>query len=351
MSEVTKIAIFRVRARDAEVVSDKIWEVEGVLGIQESPLSGAFFEVPKDFEILEFGSEAAKKAASWLESESFRGGEDLLLKVHLDPSRQDLTETLIKFLQSQGTSAVFVEEQSQAHGDWIAAYQASEKGASFGDGFWIGPPWATPPLGTRAFFVEPGMAFGTGGHPTTQLLFERIFAWARAGYRPQTILDLGSGSGILAVALSAAFPGLRIVAADLDEACEVEIRKTFRLNQMDQSLPEIRVGQGGTAQSLAKQGFVFDAVVSNIYGEILAEISPQIAKLLKPGGRWLSSGILQGPAEETFLASVEKSGSNKSPFERTWRHFRNARQDDLIPGTGLKIVEETWVAYEYVLSQ
>ncbi len=146
----------RVPAASVEEISDRIWTQPGILGVQESPLGGAMFAVREDFEILEFGSEAARKCADWLEAESFRQGAELLLKVYLDPPESFDPKTFLKEVDEEGKSKVegfvLLEEE-----DYLANYKKSVPGTSFGKNFWIGPPWADQPADRKCFVVEPGL--------------------------------------------------------------------------------------------------------------------------------------------------------------------------------------------------
>jgi ribosomal protein L11 methyltransferase len=99
--------------------------------------------------------------------------------------------------------------------DWEERWKAFHRGALVA-GLWVGPPWETPPEGATAVVIDPGRAFGTGAHPTTRLCLELL-----AELEPGSLLDLGSGSGVLGIA--AAKLGFRpVTAIDVDpQAVEV----------------------------------------------------------------------------------------------------------------------------------
>ena len=330
----------RVPASSVEEISDRIWTQPGILGVQESPLGGAMFAVREDFEILEFGSEAARKCADWLEAESFRQGAELLLKVYLDPPESFDPKTFLKEVDEEGKSKVegfvLLEEE-----DYLANYKKSVPGTSFGKNFWIGPPWADQPADRKCFVVEPGLAFGTGGHPTTQLCFERLAELSEKEPGWKSFLDLGTGSGILGVGVRTFFPKAELIVSDLDPLCAAEVDKTFALNGMESQIPQGFFGAHGSAAALLRDGFQFDVIVSNIYAEILAQIAPEVTKLLRPGGRWIMSGILRSPAEQHMLDAVAAS------FTRVWEDSRTVETPRLDSEGGLKAIQETWVAYDF----
>jgi ribosomal protein L11 methyltransferase len=128
---------------------------------------------------------------------------------------------------------------------WRAFHRAVRAG-----GLWIGPPWDDPPPGVSTVIVDPGRAFGTGAHPTTRLCVELL---ARAGRG--SLLDVGCGSGVLAVA-GARLGFAPVRAVDVDEAAVEIARETARANGV-----EVEVAQ---ADALHDELPVCDAVVANI---------------------------------------------------------------------------------------
>ena len=95
--------------------------------------------------------------------------------------------------------------------DWHSRWRSFHRSVRLGP-LWVGPPWETPPAGALAVAIEPGRAFGTGAHPTTRLVLELL-----VGCAPTSLLDVGCGSGVLAVA--AGLLGFRpVLAVDVDPA-------------------------------------------------------------------------------------------------------------------------------------
>jgi ribosomal protein L11 methyltransferase len=145
--------------------------------------------------------------------------------------------------------------------DWEERWKAFHHGALVA-GLWVGPPWEQPPAGATAVVIDPGRAFGTGAHPTTRLCLELL-----AELEPGSLLDVGSGSGVLAIA--AAQLGYRpVTAIDVDP----------------QALEATRAN--AAANAAAVEAFVADAavaalpetdlVVANITLEAVERLGPRL---------------------------------------------------------------------------
>ena len=186
----------------AEELSAALWEQAGILGIEELPADGGdLFAVDTAHQFVRFDDRARYEA--WLRTEAFRSGDAILLKVYLAEG----TSLPAKFtIIGRGT----VEPR-----DYLATMRAQHHGRLIGK-FWVGPPWETPPAGLVPVIVEPGMAFGLGDHPTTQMCLELLAGLSRNNAMddtphpvttPQTIrLRQPAGYGGQAVALGPASP-------------------------------------------------------------------------------------------------------------------------------------------------
>ena len=132
--------------------------------------------------------------------------------------------------------------------------------------------------------LDPGMAFGTGTHATTRLCLETLAEAVEKAVSPCRVLDVGTGSGILAMA--AALLGARpVLAVDIDEqACEVA-RNNIALNRLSGAI-EV------SATPIEKLDGVFDIVVANILAEELVRLAPHLRRLLDTRGVLILSGIL-----------------------------------------------------------
>lgn len=169
--------------------------------------------------------------------------------------------------------------------DWVARFRDGFR--PFAVGAWsVVPAWLAGPGGDRRrLVVEPGRAFGTGTHASTRLCLRALEALAAAAPLGR-VVDLGAGTGILAVAahrLGAA----SVVAVDIDPEAIDSARLHARLNDAP-----VRVVQGDLARPLRPRAF--DLVVANLTAPLLCHRSDEIAALAAPGARLLLSGALTG---------------------------------------------------------
>ncbi|HET7826420.1 MAG TPA: 50S ribosomal protein L11 methyltransferase [Anaeromyxobacter sp.] len=153
---------------------------------------------------------------------------------------------------------------------------------------WIAEP---PPPGAVEVVLDPGMAFGTGSHPTTSLCLAAL-SQLLAERPGASVLDVGTGSGILAIAAHKL--GARDVAANDDDPQAVEVaRQNARRNGARVEISTL---------ALDRIGGTFDLVVANILANTLAELAPAVAAKVAPGGVVLLSGILASQEEDVRRA-------------------------------------------------
>ncbi len=184
--------------------------------------------------------------------------------------------------------------------DWLAEWKKGMTPIRLGERFLVSPPWfenkieAADLAGRHVIWIEPGMAFGTGFHFTTQFCLRAIEKHLQDGH----ILDVGTGSGILAIAAAQLLPQAKIVAVETDaDACRVA-EENFALNKVGQ---QVEMLEGSTERV---SGQKFDAILSNLTCEDNIALLPDYVELLKPGAKVLMSGILleKLPRLETALA-------------------------------------------------
>lgn len=167
--------------------------------------------------------------------------------------------------------------------DWLESWKADFVPVRIGT-FVVRPSWSEPIAGDSVEVVlDPGMAFGTGLHPTTQQCLEALSTMRVEG---KSLLDVGTGSGILAIA-AAKRGASPVVAVDTDELAVEAARENAMRNGV-----AIPVGQGSAADVPGR----FDIVVANIVSPVLQRIAPDLAARLRGGGTLLVAGI-SAPAE------------------------------------------------------
>ncbi|MCA0177613.1 MAG: 50S ribosomal protein L11 methyltransferase [Proteobacteria bacterium] len=194
-------------------------------------------------------------------------------------------------LAQDWTAGLAVQHLSPvAEQDWVRLTQSQFNPVEVTPTFWIVPSWHTPPEGAqRVIRLDPGMAFGTGTHPTTLMCLRWMAAHApAAGW--SRVLDYGCGSGILA--LGAALHGARqIDAVDIDPAAVEATRANAAANgvTLSAALPDAAQGR-------------YDLVLANILATPLTLLAPLLAGHLAPGGHLVLAGILERQAGQLQVA-------------------------------------------------
>jgi ribosomal protein L11 methyltransferase len=302
-----------VATKEIESLHTLVSEWPEFLGIQElNSQDKDMFSVPEGLEFQEFGSEACFKFEKHLNTQS-RSYEHLKLYLNCDKT---LLAHFINSLKKWSESVEYEEIRTE---DYIENYQKSVRGQSIGNSIWVGPPWDKPASNIRwPYFIEPGLGFGTGEHPTTQLCLEFIEELSPT-HDFQNILDLGCGSGILCLACLDLFPHALISASDLDPQCEFELEKNLKLNHKKASSVRAYFGKQSGLSYIRSQSIApFDFIISNIYSNVLCELFDDIFKSLEKNAYWLLSGILEGNGED----AVKNLASKKMHLieRRSMRH-------------------------------
>lgn len=173
--------------------------------------------------------------------------------------------------------------------DWVRLTQAQFAPISIGKRIWVVPSWhQAPSLDALVLELDPGLAFGTGSHPTTRLCLEWLEQTVRSG---DSLLDYGCGSGILAI-LAAKCGAAPAVGVDIDPQAIEVARENSRRNQAEAQycLPE------------ACPDGEFDIVVANILSNPLKLMAAMLCARVRAGGHLALSGILARQAEEVAYA-------------------------------------------------
>jgi ribosomal protein L11 methyltransferase len=210
----------------------------------------------------------------------------------------ELTARLAEQLSLDLTLVPTVREDDDWRDTWKQFYAPILFGHPDQGALLLRPSWIERRPGDPALelVLDPGRAFGTGQHETTRLCVDAMVELAAAGRRPTKIVDLGCGSGILALAAARLFPAAqRIVAVDNDPEATETTRENAEHNQLGERL-EIFTG---TALEL---GDDFDLILANIRPSVLIPIADQLARRLAPGGLVMLSGILGEEAEDVLAA-------------------------------------------------
>jgi len=188
--------------------------------------------------------------------------------------------------------------------DWVRLTQSQFAPVEITPQFWIVPTWHEPPVQARQVIrLDPGLAFGTGTHPTTRMCLRWI---ARHPPLHRRVLDYGCGSGILAIG-AARFGASRIDAVDIDPAAVESTLANAHANcvQLNAGLPDQAGGQ-------------YQLVLANILASPLKVLAPLLCSLVAPGGSLVLAGILERQADELKAAYAPYTRLEVADTEDGW---------------------------------
>lgn len=197
--------------------------------------------------------------------------------------------------------------------NWNTSWHRFFSPQKVGKKLWITPPWIKPPQSSRrhVITIEPGMAFGTGTHPTTRCCLEFLEHVTRsATEKNTTALDVGTGSGILAIAM-AKMGVRRVVALDRDPIALKVSQDNIRRNRVKRT---VRLSNSELRQIRRR----CTVVVANLTAETIIGMAQELQRRVSPGGYLVLSGILNHKAREVlprFSGSLVLLGQKR---ERGW---------------------------------
>ena len=189
--------------------------------------------------------------------------------------------------QLHGTEFSHTAIQAVPEQDWVRLTQSQFDPVEITPEFWVVPSWHTAPEQARTVLrLDPGLAFGTGTHPTTGMCLR----WIAQHPGQASVLDYGCGSGILAIG-AALCGGGKVVAVDIDPAAVLASQTNAVANgvHIASGTPELAVG-------------MYSLVVANILATPLKVLAPLLCSHVAPGGRLLLAGILERQCEELTQA-------------------------------------------------
>lgn len=281
----------KIEAQDnnAELLSDTLME----LGALSASIEDANAETPDEQPI--FGEPGDPPPGIWQQNVvSALFNEDA-----------DLAVILQELCAATGIADFQYSTEVIAEQDWVRATQSQFDPIRIRDDLWIVPSWHDAPNPDALNIVlDPGLAFGTGSHPTTHL----CLSWLADTVTPNaSVLDYGCGSGILAIAARKLGAG-KVIGVDIDSQAIQSSIYNAEQNQADASFYLANDLPGGQ----------FDIVVANILSSALSVLAPALAHAARSGGKIALSGILREQAEQVSAIYQEWFDMNPPVFMDSW---------------------------------
>jgi len=271
--------VIEVPRDHAEALSDALMEAGALSVSVEDADEGTADEKPL------FGEPGMEpKEAAW----------DHSRVVALTDVDADQSAIVLEAAASIGLAAPKFTTRAVADEDWVRLTQSQFAPIHIGKNIWVVPSWhEAPDPDALILELDPGLAFGTGSHPTTRLCMEWLEAHPAPG---KTVLDYGCGSGILAMVAKKLGAGA-VTGVDIDPQAIESARDNATRNQVDIAyyLPD-------AIATAVPQGATFDAVVANILSSPLKLMAPMLSGRVAAGGTLTLSGVLARQAEEVAAA-------------------------------------------------
>lgn len=196
-----------------------------------------------------------------------------------------------------GLNKVTISEVNEE--EWATAWKKYYHPVKISERFTIVPTWEIyTPVTSDELIIEldPGMAFGTGTHPTTVMCIQALERTVRPGDR---IIDVGTGSGVLSIA-AAMLEAEDIRAYDLDEVAVTQARLNIKLNKVHN---KVMVSQNNLLDGVEENSA--DVIVANILAEVILRFTDDVARVVKTGGSFIASGIIQQKKDQVKQALID----------------------------------------------
>jgi ribosomal protein L11 methyltransferase len=207
------------------------------------------------------------------------------------------------------SSFIAVAISSIADQDWMQKWKEGFEPLAVGERLLIAPSWKRPETSARLVIeIDPGMAFGTGTHETTRMCLELLEIYWR-GHR---LIDVGTGTGILAIAASKLVEAAEVLAIDIDPLAVEVARENIAINNVADA---IVVREGGPADYANS---AFDVVVANLTAEVIIALMADLVGCLAATGTMILSGVLttlvgdvEGALEAAGLHTIERRAAGE----------------------------------------
>ena len=211
---------------------------------------------------------------------------------------KDAINNLILFNIDIGKNNVTISEVNEE--EWATAWKKYYNPVKISERFTIVPTWEDyTPVSSDELIIEldPGMAFGTGTHPTTVMCVQALERTVKAG---DNCIDVGTGTGVLSIA-AAMLGAKKVTALDLDEVAVHSAILNIKLNKVHEN---VTVAQNNLLDGIEGPA---DIVVANILAEVILRFTDDVAKVVKPDGYFIASGII-GQKKQQVREAIESVG-------------------------------------------
>jgi ribosomal protein L11 methyltransferase len=222
---------------------------------------------------------------------------ELTLTAYFDrsPDTEALQKRLEESLINYGYSALGlhgIDLSEVPNEDWLKKWKEGYQPFTVGEKFLITPSWSREELPNRAgrivIEIDPGMAFGTGTHETTQLCLKAIEDYWQGG----RLLDVGTGTSILSIGAAKLHPESFIAACDIDEEAIIVARENAKINRVEELI------EFSTKSASSYRGGDFSLVVANLTTDVIITILDDLIACLAKDGLMVLSGILDTQQQE-----------------------------------------------------
>ncbi|OXS80453.1 50S ribosomal protein L11 methyltransferase [Domibacillus enclensis] len=275
------------------------------------PISNILHEAGASGVVIEDRAELDKKREGGLFGELYELNpndypeEGVAVKAYL-PVNSFLQETVDDITQSVKNLAMYQIDignvkvsVSEVHEeDWATAWKQYYNPVKISEKFTIVPTWEDyKPFSSDELIIEldPGMAFGTGTHPTTVMCLQALERFVKPDHH---VVDVGTGSGVLAIG-AALLGASRVTALDLDEVAVSAARQNVALNHAEDI---VTVSKNNLIDGIDDQP---DVVVSNILAEVIISFTGDVVSILRPGGLFIASGIIGQKKDDVRKAMTD----------------------------------------------
>lgn len=224
--------------------------------------------------------------------------------IHIYIAPEENPQEAVAFLSERFTASAIghkIDLSACKNEDWENNWKAYFKPMPVGEKLLIQPLWIDEidnPENRAVLSIEPGLAFGTGGHHTTKLCLETLERYVKAG---DAVLDTGCGSGILAIA-SLLFGAESAVGVDIDELAVKTAVENGKLNGFTE--PQYRIVQGNLAD---KVDGVYNVVVANIVADVIMLFAKDVGRFMREDAVFITSGIID-TREAEVQAALRENG-------------------------------------------